>query len=113
MVAEVKNESSAVFDANSADRYQTGHIPTAVHVDYAQVSTALPAKKDQRVVFYCGSEWCSSAKKAATAAISAGYNDVCVYPAGIKGWKEAGHSVEVAQQPVEGTKKKVNPANKG
>ena len=57
----------------------------------------LPADKGTELVFYCGSERCNAAPKAATRAKELGYTAVKVMPEGIRGWvrNEADGSVEV------------------
>jgi len=87
-----------VYDANNAStREKYGVIPGAILLsDYAEydVSSELPADKDRRLVFYCGSTKCSAAPKAAHRAVEAGYRDVRVLPEGIKGWVAAGLPVD-------------------
>lgn len=83
----------AIFDANGdKTREKMGVIPGATLLtDYAEYDTSkLPEKKDTKLVFYCANEMCKASHKAANRAASAGYSDVAVLPAGIKGWKASG-----------------------
>jgi rhodanese-related sulfurtransferase len=81
-----------VLDVNS-DKTRTKHgvIPGATLLgayDTYKMS-ALPADKNSELVFYCASTQCGASKKAAKRALQAGYTNVGVLPAGIKGWVEA------------------------
>jgi len=43
-----------VFDTNSRARWRRGHVPTAVHIEPAAVSTeTMPADLRATLVFYC------------------------------------------------------------
>lgn len=84
----------AVYDANGkSTRESQGVIPGATLLEsssqYNAVSV-LPSEKDTKLVFYCGSTSCTASDGAAAKAVEAGYSDVCVLRAGIKGWNEAG-----------------------
>ena len=88
-----KDKSAAIFDANDADtRQKFGVVPGAVllasHKDYPL--SILPPAKNDKLVFYCGGTQCRASDAAAMRAASAGYSDVSVMRAGIRGWKEAG-----------------------
>ena len=96
-----KDKSATIFDANDADtRKEYGVVPGAVllasHKDYAL--SALPAAKTDKLVFYCGGTQCRASDAAAARAASAGYSDVSVMRAGIRGWKEAGLPTSAAPQ---------------
>lgn len=88
---------AVVCDANGADtREKYGVVPGAVLLShYADYDVSeLPAEKTRKVVFYCASEACSAAPKAARRAVAQGYSNVYVMPAGIKGWVKAEKPVE-------------------
>ncbi len=87
-----------LYDANSPKtRSRFGVIPGALllssYRDYAP-AVELPSDQARKLVFYCHSEWCSAASEAARKAMAAGYRDVVVLSAGIKGWIEAGEPVD-------------------
>lgn len=87
----------AVFDANSkGTRESMGVIPTAVLLPSASSYdlALLPADKATPVVFYCANEKCTASHTAAKRAMAAGFGDVAVLSAGIKGWVEAGKAIE-------------------
>ncbi len=90
-------QALTVYDVNSDEtRGKYGVIPGAKLLShYANFDPAkeLPAAKDAMLVFYCGSKKCSAAPKAAEKAAGAGYTNVYVLEAGIKGWIEAGKAV--------------------
>ncbi len=82
---------------NSTTRSRYGIIPGArLLSNYGDYDPAgeLPADKGRKLVFYCHSEWCSAGAAAARRAVAAGYTDVHVLPAGIKGWVAASQPVE-------------------
>ncbi|HEY4107319.1 MAG TPA: rhodanese-like domain-containing protein [Polyangiaceae bacterium] len=96
-----KDKSATVFDANDPDtRKEFGVVPGAVllasHKDYPL--TQLPASKSDKLVFYCGGTQCRASDAAAARAASAGYTDVNVMRAGIRGWKDAGMPTSAAPQ---------------
>lgn len=90
----------AVFDANSRETYDAGHVPGATWVHYDTVTAdVLPTDTSAPIVFYCGGPSCGAAPTAAETAISLGYTNVSVMRAGISGWREAGQPVETATAP--------------
>lgn len=94
-LAEMQKKLSVhVYDANSEKtRSEQGVIPGAALLSSASQFDAakeLTPVKDAAVVFYCANEKCRASHVAAERAVSAGYTNVSVLPAGIKGWKEAG-----------------------
>ncbi len=83
----------AVLDANGDEtRSSKGVIPGATLLSsYREYDLKeLPAEKDTKLVFYCGSTTCHASDAAAIRAKENGYEDVCVLRAGIKGWAESG-----------------------
>jgi rhodanese-related sulfurtransferase len=53
----IKAKSILVFDCNPAEEYAEGHLPTAKHVDFSNVTAGdLPADKNAALVFYCENE---------------------------------------------------------
>ncbi len=97
----IKDKTATVFDANDADtRHQYGVVPGAVllsgHKDYSL--SVLPSAKADKLVFYCGGTQCRASDAAAARATAAGYSDVSVMRAGIKGWKDAGMPTSAAPQ---------------
>lgn len=80
-------------DANGpGTRQKLGVIPGAVLLsDYeAFLPSELPADKSKGLVFYCANQQCGASHEAAEKAITAGYRNVRVLPAGIAGWRQAG-----------------------
>ena len=94
------DDAPVVIDANSSGvRGEYGTIPGAVLLSsYGKydIAAELPGDTATPLVFYCSSERCSAAPKAAVRATDAGYTDVRVLPEGIKGWVQAGKPVENA-----------------
>ena len=90
----VQGKAATSVDVNNATtRQDQGVIEGAVLLSgYKDFDPAaeLPTAKDQKLVFYCGGQACSAAPKAAEKAAAAGYTQVHVMRAGIKGWKDAG-----------------------
>ena len=94
----IQKKSATIVDANGAETRETmGVVPGAILLtnshDYAL--SELPAAKDTKLVFYCGGTMCRASDSAAKRAASAGYADVSVMRAGIKGWKDAGQTTEM------------------
>jgi rhodanese-related sulfurtransferase len=94
-LAEMQKKLSVqVYDANSEKtRSEQGIIPGATMLTSASqydLEKELTPVKDAALVFYCANEKCRASHVAAERAAKAGYTNVSVLPAGIKGWKEAG-----------------------
>ncbi len=95
-----RNESVYVFDNNRRERYLQGHVPTARWVSYdAVTASVLPEDRAARLVFYCANESCRACHHAADAALSLGYTNVYILPAGIAGWAAAGQRVVAGEDP--------------
>jgi rhodanese-related sulfurtransferase len=93
-----KGSDVVLCDANNDDtRAKYGVVPGAIllssYKDYDPASV-LPADGARRVVFYCHSEMCGAAAGAARRAMAAGWSNVSVMPAGIKGWVADDQPVE-------------------
>jgi rhodanese-related sulfurtransferase len=93
----VQAKSATLVDANDAEtRQEQGVVPGAVLLSSSRqyALTELPAAKDTKLVFYCGGTACRASDNAAKRASEAGYADVSVMRAGIRGWKSAGQQTE-------------------
>lgn len=92
-------ECQAVDANGPGTRKKLGVIPGAVLLsDYEGFQPAeLPADKSKGLVFYCANQQCGASHAAAEKAITAGYTNVKVLPAGIAGWRQAG---KPTQQPA-------------
>jgi len=93
----IKEKSCVPVDANKPEtRKEFGTLPGAVLLsDYSAFNAQeLPSDKSTKLVFYCGSQKCTAAPKAAELAKQAGYTDVNVMRDGIRGWVKAGHEVD-------------------
>lgn len=93
----VQAKGATVVDANDTEtRQEQGVVPGAVMLSSSReyALTELPAAKDTKLVFYCGGTACRASDKAAKRASEAGYADVSVMRAGIRGWKSAGQHTE-------------------
>jgi len=93
---KAKSGKVIMVDANSKKvREKEGVVPGARLIsNYREYKPSdLGAKKDDTLVFYCHSEACSAAPKAAAKASGSGFK-VKVMDAGIVGWKKAGHPVK-------------------
>ena len=97
---EDENAKVAVLDSNGdKTRKQFGKIPNATLLsDYKKFDKSeLPREKDAKLVFYCSNTQCGASHASAGVAMSEGYKDVNILPAGIMGWKEAGQKTETVQ----------------
>ena len=98
VVGFVQQHAATVVDANGADtRHEMGVVPGAILLSdsYSYALTELPPAKNSKLVFYCGGEMCRASDAAAARAGKAGYTDVNVMRAGIRGWKGAGQHTEL------------------
>ena len=90
------NESQPVDANGDQTRKKMGVIPGAVLLtdsDSFKVAE-LPADKAKPLVFYCANTACGASHHAAEKAITAGYTNVKVLPAGIAGWVQAGKKTQ-------------------
>jgi rhodanese-related sulfurtransferase len=96
----LKDKQATILDANDGDtRKEYGVVPGAVLLSGKEYPlSVLPSSKTDKLVFYCGGTQCRASDKAASRAASAGYSDVSVMRAGIRGWKDAGLSTSPAPQ---------------
>ena len=96
----LEDKRATVLDANDADtRKEYGVVPGAVLLSGKDYPLGvLPASKAEKLVFYCGGTQCRASDKAAERAATAGYSDVSVMRAGIRGWKDAGRVTSAAPQ---------------
>lgn len=96
--AKKSQDVTFVVDVNNEKtRTEFGVIPGAITLTSSSEydpAKDLPEGKDSSLVFYCSSEKCSASKTAAKRAVKAGYTDVAVLPAGIKGWAQAGKATD-------------------
>ncbi len=102
-----------IIDARPKPRYFEGYIPGAVSLPFHQwdelKDKVLPAKKDTKLIFYCGGLTCPLSPKSADKAKKLGYTDVKVYHDGMPAWKKTGHP---AMASVESLKKLIAEASK-
>jgi rhodanese-related sulfurtransferase len=84
-------------DANGeGTRKKMGVIPGAVLLSDTPVfhPEELGADKHKPLVFYCANTHCGASHEAAGKALTAGYVNVKVLPAGIAGWVDAGKATQ-------------------
>lgn len=98
-VARRRTEPSFyIFDNNTKERYDKGHVPGAKWVDPTKLTSVdLPADKTATLLFYCASPACSACHVAAKAALKLGYTKVYIMPDGIAGWESAKLPTEPAK----------------
>ncbi len=84
-----------IFDANSAESYREGHVPSAKWIAFDKVTAqALPPDRKAMLIFYCFNELCRASHIAGNTAAGLGYTNVHVMTAGIRGWKKANKPLE-------------------
>lgn len=91
-----KKGAIIMVDANGENtRKKLGVVPGArLLTSYNKFAASeLRAKKSDTLVFYCYSEACSAAPRAAEVAQAKGFKTKVMH-AGIVGWKKAGHAVQ-------------------
>lgn len=101
LAAGVEKGAITPCDSNGEDtRKEHGTLPGAVLLSsYAEYDVAeLPKDKSRPLAFFCSSEKCSAAPKAAEKALAAGYTDVRWLKVGIKGWKAEGQKTQAVPE---------------
>jgi rhodanese-related sulfurtransferase len=89
----LKDGTATVVDANDVEtRRKYGMVPGAVLLtnNKTYALSELPSAKDEPLIFYCGGMQCRASDAAASRAATAGYGNVAVMRAGIRGWLGAG-----------------------
>jgi rhodanese-related sulfurtransferase len=82
-----------LIDVREVSDYEAGHIPGAVNIPIRTLADNLAAiPTDQQVFVYCASGW--RAGMATSALRMLGYDNVLAYPPSMKGWTDAGETVE-------------------
>lgn len=94
--AAIAAKQVTLLDVNGTESFQEGRIPGAINylANKEKIAALLPSDKNALVVAYCGNEYCSAYKAAATTALELGYTNVKHYSPGIDGWRKAGSKVE-------------------
>ena len=96
----IQAKAATIVDANNAEtRQEQGVVPGALLLSSSReyALSELPAEKQTKLVFYCGGTACRASDNAAKRAAEAGYADVSVMRAGIRGWKSAGQPTATPQ----------------
>lgn len=88
----LKDGRATAVDANDTDtRRKYGMVPGAVLLTSKNYALSeLPSAKAEPLIFYCGGMQCRASDSAASRAVSAGYANVSIMRAGIRGWIGAG-----------------------
>jgi rhodanese-related sulfurtransferase len=83
-----------LVDCRPADFYAEAHLPSAVSIPWTETKevklAALPADKEQLLIFYCLGATCLLGPNSATMAVEAGYKNVRVLLADLSEWQEIG-----------------------
>lgn len=90
----IEEKKVFLIDCNGDESFAKGRIPTSVNCKAADFEAKLPADKAALVVSYCGSEKCTAWKGCATKLSKLGYTNIKNYAGGLKGWSEAGGTLE-------------------
>jgi len=89
------SHKATAVDANGdSTRKRMGVVPGAILLSDSDSTKGLPADKASALVFYCGNTACMASHNAAEKAMTAGYTNVKIMPAGIAGWVQAGKKVQ-------------------
>lgn len=99
-VAEVKQrldagESFLLIDVREESEWNAGHIPSAVHVGKGVIERDIHTKVSDpgtEMVLYCGGGYRSAL--AVENLNRMGYTNVISMDGGVRGWKDAGYSLE-------------------
>ena len=92
----INEKKVTIIDANSAETYQSGHIPTAISFakNKDNLKAVLPADTTAPIVAYCGGPLCTAWEAAAQKVKSLGYSNIRHYKGGIKTWIKEKRTVE-------------------
>jgi len=90
------SQKLVLLDANGSESWQAGHIPGAIDFTAQKdnLSSVLPADKNELIVAYCGNPQCQAYLSAAAAAKKLGYTNIKHLVVGIAGWKDAHEKTE-------------------
>lgn len=89
-----RGEGYVLIDARQEERYDQGHIPSALSIPdstFEKNHTALPKNKKMLMVFYSDGPRCPMAFNSLKKALALGYKNVKVYNEGEPGWVRGGH----------------------
>lgn len=96
----VDNKSAVILDARSGKWDDGKRVPGAKSLSSSssenEITKMLPDKR-QAIVTYCSNTKCPASKMLATKLVGMGYSNVSEYAPGIKGWMEAGKTIEMAK----------------
>lgn len=97
----------AIFaDARSAEAFQKGHIPKAIHLPPAQMETWIDqmletVAAEQPIVAYCSNRQCHLAQQLMEHLQLAGFEKVFHFEEGIQGWIQAGYPLESSDSRID------------
>jgi rhodanese-related sulfurtransferase len=84
-----------VYDVNTPEIWERGHLPGAIYINRPDIRRFLPRDKRAVVIFYCANRLCSASIAAAREAVRRGYRNAYVMPEGIFGWATSGRRTEL------------------
>lgn len=98
LLAMINDKSQAgkylLVDCRPAGFYAETHLPTAISIPWTSAKevklAALPADKDQLLIFYCLGATCLLGPNSAAMAVEAGYKNVRVLLSELSEWQESG-----------------------
>jgi len=88
-----------VIDARTKEKYDEGHIPGAILLDYYEIGRyadeVLPRlSQDQEIMVYCESSECEASQLLAEELYSRGFTKLLLYKGGFDEWSAGGMPVE-------------------
>ena len=94
-VLKAENKDWLIIDVRSAEEFADGHVPGAINIAHTEIAEQLPsiiAHQNKPVVLYCRSGY--RARKAANVLSENNFSDIRHLEGDMKGWLEAGLTVE-------------------
>ncbi len=83
-----------LIDCRPGDFYAKSHLPTSVSIPWTESRevklAALPADREQQLIFYCLGSTCLLGPNSAALAVAAGYKHVAVLLVELSEWQESG-----------------------
>lgn len=102
LLAKVKAGDVVLLDLRPSEEYDSGHLPNARSIPYAELEDRIEELDDhRRVVAYCRGPYCVAAIKGVDELRQHGI-DARRLSGGVAEWRAAGHDVEVDSAPRAG-----------
>jgi rhodanese-related sulfurtransferase len=85
-----------LLDARGDEAFEEEHIPHAKSAPETALRERIEGlvQKESEIIVYCTDEDCKMSRRVGNRLEEMGYENVATVPAGIEGWRQAGHDTE-------------------